>query len=144
MKSANKNTRRLQDFTVNVKYRLSGLWITVMLCYIYGDIFSLFVPGRIRDIINGNWGFGTTTPLKLLIASIMMAIPAAMIFLSLVLKPKINRWINIIFGTIYTVIMILTILDSINPWWVFYIFLGVVELVITSIIVWQAWNWPTQ
>jgi hypothetical protein len=28
--------------------------------------------------------------------------------------------------------------------WAFYIFLGVVEVVLTALIVWYAWNWPRQ
>ena len=38
---------------------------------------------------------------SLLSASILMMIPAVMVFLSLTLKPKVNRWANIILGTVY-------------------------------------------
>lgn len=138
------NSGVLQDLKVNVKIRLSALWAAVMFCYIYGDIFSMFVPGTIKDLINGKMGLGTTTPLKLLIISIVMAIPASMVFLSLLLKPAINRWVNIVLGVVYTIIMILTLLDSIGSWWIFYQFLGIVEMIITLMIVRLAWKWPKQ
>ncbi len=144
MNSNKTNANDLEDFKVNVKIKLSALWVTVMLCYIYGDIFALFVPGQIEGMINGNMGIGPTTPLKLFAASILMAIPAIMVFLSLTLKPKINRWMNIIFGVVYTIIIILTNLSSIDLWWTFDIFLGIVDIVITSIIVLYAWKWPKQ
>jgi hypothetical protein len=67
------------------------------------------------------------------------AIPAAMIFLSVSLNPKLNRWLNIVFGTIYTVIILITMWD-----WAFYIFYGVVEVIFTVLVVWYAWNWPRE
>ena len=138
------STKILDDVKVNVRIKLSALWVTVMLCYIYGDFFSFFVPGHIETLNEGNMGIGPTTPFKLLMVSILMTIPAIMVFLSVALKPAISRWINIIFGSIYTVIMIATILTTIDPWWIFYIFLGIIEMVITSLIVWYAWTWPKQ
>jgi ABC-type Co2+ transport system permease subunit len=63
-----------------------------------------------------------------------------MVFLSLALKPDLNRWANIILGVIYTLIILITMPGS----WAFYIFLGIVEGVLTALIVWYAWNWPKQ
>jgi hypothetical protein len=81
---------------------------------------------------------GPTTQGILLGTSAMMAIPSVMVFLPLVLKPRLNRWLNIIFGAIYTVIMLITMPGE----WMFYIFLGVIEIVLTTLIVWYAWKWP--
>jgi hypothetical protein len=69
----------------------------------------------------------------------MMAIPSVMVFLSVALKPNLNRWVNIIFGVIYTVIILITMWD-----WAFYIFFGIIEVVLRTLIVWYAWNWPRQ
>jgi hypothetical protein len=52
----------------------------------------------------------------------------------------IGRWVNIILGVIYTVIMLITMPGA----WAFYIFLGIVEVALTALIVWYAWNWPKQ
>ena len=79
------NTNQLEDFKINVKFKLSALWTAVMFCYIYGDYFSLYVPGQIEDFMNGKTLL--TSPLKLLAASVLMTIPPLMIFLSLTLKP---------------------------------------------------------
>ncbi|HMG91066.1 MAG TPA: DUF6326 family protein [Chryseolinea sp.] len=136
------NTNQLEDFKINVKFKLSALWTAVMFCYIYGDYFSLYVPGQIEDFINGKTLL--ISPLKLLAASVLMTIPPLMIFLSLTLKPSINRWSNVIFGTIYTIIMMLIALDSLQPWWAFMVFFAIVEIMITSAIVRFAWKWPKQ
>ncbi|AFD07670.1 DUF6326 family protein [Solitalea canadensis] len=102
-----KNPTILEDFKINVKFKLSALWVSVMFCYIYGDFFSLFVPGRIENLMNGNSGAGSTTPIKILMFAILMTLPSLMVFLSLALRPKINRWIIIIMGLFYTIVMIL-------------------------------------
>lgn len=143
--NSNKNsTTALEDVKINVKLKLSALWASVMFCYIYGDFFSLFVPGRIDSLMNGNSGIGNTTPLKLLMFALLMTLPSIMVFLSLVLKPKINRWANVSMGIFFTAIMVLVIATSIGKWMIFYIFLGVIEIVITLLIVWYAWSWPKQ
>lgn len=141
----NKNhTKDLEDFKINVKFKLSALWASAMFCYIYGDFFTLFVPGRIQSLMNGNSGAGTTTPVKLLIFAVLMSLPSVMVFLSLMLKPKVNRLTNIILGIFFTAIMVLIVSTSFDNWNAFYIYLGVVEIVITSLIAWQAWVWPKQ
>lgn len=132
----------LEDFKINVKFKLSALWSAVMFCYIYGDYFSLYVPKKIEGFINGETMLDS--PLKLFAASILMVIPSLMVFLSLVLRPKINKWLNIIFGTIYTTIMVLIAITSISPWWTFYVFLAIVESCITALVILFAWKWPKQ
>ena len=69
----------------------------------------------------------------------MLAIPSVMIFLSVALKPNLNRWLNIIFGVIYTVIILITMWFS-----AVYLFFGIIEVVLTGLVVWYAWNWPKQ
>lgn len=133
----------LEDIKINVKIKLAALWTSVMFCYVYGDFFSLFVPGRIQRLMEGNSGAGETTPTMLLAYAILLALPALMVFLSVALKAKINRIVNIIMGVLYSLVMILVVSTSISEWMTFYIFLGVVEIILTSIIVWQAVKWPT-
>ena len=31
----------LKDFQINVKIKLSALWVSLMFCYVYGDYFQL-------------------------------------------------------------------------------------------------------
>ncbi|MCI0752086.1 MAG: DUF6326 family protein [Flammeovirgaceae bacterium] len=136
------NQSRFEDFKVNTKIKLSALWTAVMFCYVYGDFFTLFVPGRIENLMAGNSGAGETTPIKLLMFAILMTLPSVMIFLSLILKPKVNRWANILVGLFFTAIMILVTAASISEWMIFYIYLAVVEIILTSLVVWNAWMWP--
>lgn len=137
-----KKRNDLADFKVNVKLTLSALWASVMFCYVYGDYFSFYVPKNMEKLANGESLLDS--PVKLFLASVLMAVPALMIFLSIVLKPAINRWLNILLGIFYTAIMILIAFTSIAPWWSFYVFLAIIEIVITSFIIWYAWKWPKQ
>ncbi|WP_409417199.1 DUF6326 family protein [Flavobacterium sp. PS2] len=134
------NTSRFEDFKVNVRIKLSALWASVMFCYIYGDYFSLYVPNKIQGFVSGENMLDS--PIKLFAATILMVIPSLMIFLSILLKPKLARLLNIIFGIIYTAIMLLIAATTLAPWWAFYVFLALVESVITVVIVWQAYKWP--
>ncbi len=128
-----------EDVKVNVKIKLSALWASLVLCYLYGDYFGLYKPGSLQSMLDGQMGpLGPTTQGVLLGTSIMMAIPCVMVFLSLVVPPKINRVANVALGLVYTAIMILTMPGA----WVFYLFFGVVEIALSLAIVGFAWKWP--
>ncbi|HKO57244.1 MAG TPA: DUF6326 family protein [Thermoanaerobaculia bacterium] len=130
----------MENIEVPVKIKLAALWASVMFLYIYADYFGLYIPGRMQSMLNGKMGpFGPTTQGILLFTSVMMAIPSVMIFLFVALKPRWNRWLNIIFGVAYTLIIMRTMWD----WW-FYIFYGVIEITLTGLVVWYAWKWPVR
>ena len=130
----------LDDIKIHVRIKLSALWTSVMFCYIYADYFGLYVPGKLQGMLAGKMApLGPTTQGVLVGTSVMLAVPSVMVFLSLVLKPNLNRWVNIILGMIYTVIILITMWD-----WAFYIFYGIIEVVLTTLIVWYAWKWPKQ
>jgi hypothetical protein len=137
MNTINKTTEK-EDVKINVKMKLSALWVALMLLYIYADIFHLFMPGHIEKIMEGFMGPFPVTQGSLLSAAILMMIPAVMVFLSLTLKSKVNRWANIILGVLYTFV---NISNLIGETWAFYIFLCVVEIALTLLIVGYAWKW---
>ena len=134
------NTTAFEEFKVNTRIKLAALWTAVMFCYIYGDYFSLYVPAKINGFISGDNLLNS--PVKLLAAAILTAVPSLMILLSLVLPPALARWMNFIFGIFYTAIMLLIAFTTLAPWWSFYVFLALLEVVLTSMAVWYAIKWP--
>lgn len=132
-------TKQLEDFKVNIRIKLSALWTAVMFCYIYGDYFELYVPQKIDGLLSGQNMLNT--PIKLFTATFILAVPALMIFLSLMLSPKIAKWLNIGIGMFFTIFTLLVGISSISEWKMFYVFLSLLESIITFIIIWQAWNW---
>jgi hypothetical protein len=75
----------------------------------------------------------------LLAASAYVAIPSIMVFLSLALRARVSRWINIALGAIYAVTIIAS---AIGEGWAHSIFLSVLEVALVLLIVWLAWSWP--
>ena len=127
---------------MDMKVKLSTLWIFVVFNYLYCDVISLMDPELLKQFITGNIGGIEVTEVFLLGAAILMEISIAMVILSRVLKYRANRWANIIAGSIKTVVMILLFVGSSPP--LYYIFFGVIEIACTSLIVWYAWKWPKQ
>ena len=140
MNSEKKTATILEDVKINIKIKLSALWATVMFIYLYVDVFGFFKPGVIEDAIAGKvWTF-QITQVWLLGVIILMTIPSLMVFLSLILPAKANRWTNIIVGILYIVV---TLGMTIGESYVFYIFGSIVETVLLLLIVVYAWKWPT-
>ena len=129
-----------EDFKINVKLVLSALWSSVMFLYIYGDYFELYVPGKVEGLLNGQNIL--RTPFKLLFATIILTLPSLMISLSLMMRPKWNRFVNISIGLFLTLFTLLVGVSSFTEWKTFYVMLSFLESIITSIIVWAAWHWP--
>ncbi|RXJ51323.1 DUF6326 family protein [Gelidibacter gilvus] len=142
MKTSTNKSNHLIDFKINIKIKLAGLWTATTLCYLYGDYFQLYIPGQVESLISGENALDS--PVMLFIASVILAIPPIMIFLSLVLKPTLNRILNIAFGLLFTIMMVLIAINSFTPWYAFYLFLGIVEAILTFIIVWVAFKWPRE
>ena len=130
----------LDDLKVHVKLKLSALWAALMFCYVYGDYFGLYVPGKLQGMLEGNGPIGPVSQATLVATSILLAIPGVMVFLSLVLPPRFNRWLNIVLGVFYIAIVLVTMPGA----WDFYILLGCIEIVLTALIVRYAWRWPRQ
>ncbi len=130
----------LKNQEVGIKVKLAALWSSVTFCYLYGDYFELYTPDKINSLITGENILDS--PTKLLVASMLLAIPSLMVALSVVLGPKITRFLNILFGTLFTVMMIFIGVNSMVKWYSFYVFLAFLESAITITIVWYAYKWP--
>lgn len=130
----------LENYKVNIRIQLSALWASVMFCYIYGDYFELYVPGKVTALLDGSNMLDS--PIKLFLATFILAIPAFMIFLSLILSPILTKWLNIAIGLFMTLITLLVGITSISAWKSFYVFLSFLESLLTIIIIVKSWSWP--
>ncbi|MBQ4846142.1 DUF6326 family protein [Pseudoalteromonas sp. MMG005] len=128
---------KFEDFKINVKLKVSALWIAVMFCYVYGDYIQIYVPGIMAKAMEVNSSI--ETQLQFLAVAVLMVVPSVMVFFTLVLKPTINRWVNIIVSMLFILMLVATNLTE--TWW-FYLFLTVVEVAISVAIVLYAWHWP--
>jgi hypothetical protein len=138
--SSKRATRVFEDVRISTKMKLAALWTVVMFCYIEGDFTSFFPPGGyIQQSLAGKMGPFPVTQLTLLAGSVFITIPCIMVFLSLIMKPKMNRTINIIVAAFYTIVNAISFLTTT---WAYFIFYGIVESVLTILIIRYAWKWP--
>lgn len=129
----------LQNFKINRKFKLAALWATVTFCYLYGDYFELDVLKKVEGLMTGiNM---LDSPTKLFIAAFLLLIPALMVCLSVILKLFLNRMSNITLGIFFTLFVALVGVSSISDWRSFYVFYAIVEICLTSLIVWYVWHW---
>lgn len=120
---------------MNVKSKLSALWIVVMMNMLIADIYSIMVvlvnrttpdiPGDVKKIMA--------------IAVILTNIPILMIYFSKVLTYKVNRFANIIAGFL-TILYIVAGGDlSLH-----YIIAAVIEVAFLILIIRISWKWSNR
>ena len=129
----------LEDTKVNVKLKLATLWTSMMFLYIYVDYFALYMPHKIDDLLKGIVFKFSITQGFLLAALTSVSIPSLMIFLSVALPAKVNRWVNIILATLY---IPFTLFNLAGETWMHMVYAAVVEVVLLCLIIRYAWKWP--
>jgi len=132
--------RSLEDWKVPVKVKLALLWASLMSLYIYNDYFSLYQPGTIANMSAGRMGpLGPATAVVMIAVSLLLAIPALMIFLSAALPPGPCKWLNVLLALAYSAIEALTITRPVPS----YRIAVALEIAVTLLIVWHALRWPS-
>jgi len=142
MKTKN-NTILLEDKKVNVKAKLAFLWVALMFLYIYNDIFSLYQPGHVAELVEGQLEGVQFTQTLLFGAAILMALPSFMVLFSLTLKSRANRLVNIIIGIFHVVVLIGTQFVGEGETWYYWRLNELFEALFLVLIIWTAWKWPT-
>lgn len=131
----------LEDVRVGVRLKISALWIAMLFLFAYGDIFGFFNPGQIEEVISGEISGIEITQVFLLAVSVYIAIASVMIFLSLVLRPTVCRWTNIVLAILYSVSIVASAIGETDA---YYLFLSTAEIAMLLLIVRYAWTWPRQ
>lgn len=129
----------LEDIQINVKLKIAALWASFMFLYIYVDYFHLYMPGSIKDILEGKMYVFDITQVALLIGLVSVAIPAVMIFLSVALSAEVNRRTNIMVAAIY---IPYTLFNLAGEAWIHMFFGASVEVILLLLIIYNAWKWP--
>jgi hypothetical protein len=143
MNSNKKTHRMLEDVKINVKIKLSVLWIALMFFYLYNDVLTFFRRDHVEEILTGEIAGIQITPAFMLAAAILMSIPILMTFLSLALPARVNRPINIIVGIFHIVVLFGSFAGP-GELWAYFALYMIFEGVLIALIVWYAWKWPIQ
>ena len=131
--------RQFEPSTVSVRIKISALWTAMLFVFAYVDIFSLYRPDVRADIEAGQIGGFTVNQSFLLGTTIYVVIPSLMVFAALVLRPRVNRIVNIALSIIYA----LTIIAGAIGEWNYYILGSAIEVALLAAIGYYAWTWPT-
>jgi hypothetical protein len=131
---------KLEPASVNVRIKISALWTLMLFVFIYVDHYSFFRADVRADIEAGKIGGFTINQTFLLATTAYIVIPALMVFLSLILPPKVNRIANIALGVFYA----LTIVAGAIGEWNYYILGSAIELMALATIAYYAWTWPKE
>ena len=117
-----------------VRIKLSGLWTALMLTYLLGDVLRIFSG----DFIAGEIGGMQISQGLYLGLAVIMVIPVIMVFLSLTLPYKANRWVNIILAIFFFGFNLVGLPTYPSLYDKFLIIVG---LVFNGLTVWYAWKW---
>lgn len=121
------------------KVLLSTIWIFATFNFLYCDVLSLMDPELLKQYLTGRVNGMEFSQGFLLGAAILVEIPIAMVLLSRVLKYRVNRWANIIAGTVMTLVQAASLFAGTPA--MYYVFCSVLEITSTVLIVWFAWTW---
>ncbi|MBA3690847.1 MAG: hypothetical protein H0W82_05480 [Actinobacteria bacterium] len=123
---------------VDIRLRLSALWIAMLFIFVYVDLFSLYRPDVRADLenqkifvfdINQTFLFGVT---------LYIIIPSLMVYLTLVMGRQLSRIVNMTAAAIYA----LTIVGGAVGEWNYFIVGSIVEALLLAVVVHHAWTWP--
>lgn len=125
---------------VDIRSRLSTLWIFVLFNMAFADIIGYIEPGALQAMLAGDFGFEMTTAV-LVVISLVQAIPIAMIAVSrLLANQRLNRWANVGAGA-----LTLLYVTGGGSWEsVSYIVFAAIEIGGLLAIIWSAWKWSAQ
>ncbi len=139
--SAATKARQYQDTRIDVKLVLSALWIAMLIVFAYVDIFGFLRADVLRAALDGRMAAAgiMVDQVFLVFTTVYILIPTLMVFLSLVLRPRVNRIVNIVVALVYAVSIIAS---CIGEEWVYYLLGSVLEVVLLIAIVRTAWTWP--
>ena len=130
--NTNKESARIME---DVQIKMSALWVALMFVWQQGDVLRLYSG----DFIMGEdvTGEMISQELMWMASAIWMTIPVIMLFLSLTLPYKANRWANLIVGIFFVVLNLIGLPSYPLGYDLFFIIVG---LVFNVLIVWYAWS----
>lgn len=141
LRASGKPRRQLRDNPVDVRLILSALWVSTLVVFAYVDIFGFFRADVLVAAMDGRvatTGF-SVDQVFLLTTTAYIIVPALMVVLSLVIRPRALRVITIVTALLYLVSIVVS---CIGETWIYYIVGSAVEVVLLAVMVRVAWLWP--
>jgi uncharacterized membrane protein HdeD (DUF308 family) len=127
-----------------LKIKISVLWLFYAVALIAYVTLEGFEPGALQQVMDGKIDGMEITPELMLLFAILFLAPLVMAVLSLTLKYKANRWTNITVGTVFVIIQIAALAETLAQPSAWAILMEISKLIAPALILWYAWKWPKQ
>ena len=102
----------------------------------------MYQPGHVAELAEGYLEGVHFTQTLLFGAAVLMAFPSFMVLLSLILKARVNRLVNIVAGIFHIVVLIGTQFVGEGETWIYWRFNELLQALFLMLIIWSAWKWP--
>lgn len=122
------------------KIKISVLWLFASIAFLAHQIIVLMEPGVIAQLMAGIAEGQKISPGMILFSAILILVPMMMAFLSLTLKDSLNRWLNIIVGTVFAVIWFISVIEATRSAYWGGALMTLSAVVASALIVWYAWK----
>lgn len=122
--------------SVDPRLKISALWVAMLFVVAYVDIFAFYRPDRHAEIERGRVGGFDIGQGFLVFTTMYIVVPSLMVYLSLVMAPRMNRNVNIAVAAFYA----LTIVGAAIGEWAYYLFGSAIELLLLFAVVHHARN----
>lgn len=122
------------------KIKVSVLWLFASFAFLAHQVILLLEPGIIAQLMAGIAEGQKITPGTILFSSILMLVPMVMAFLSLTLKGSLNRWLNLIAGTVFTVLWSISVIEAAQSEYWGGALMTLSAAAASALIVWYAWK----
>ena len=122
---------------LDVRIKLAALWTSMLFVFGYVDIFGLYRPDTRASLAAGEIGGFTVDQAFLAVTTAYIVIPSLMVYGALVLRPRLNRTVNLVLSGVYA----LTIVAGAIGEWGYYVFASVVEVALLAAVARHAWRW---
>ena len=129
---------RLEPSPVNVRVKISALWMSMLFVFAYVDLFSLYRPDFRADVEAGEVGGFAVNQTFLLATTAYVVIPSLMVLCVLVLRPRLNRILNIALAIVYAVSIVAGTIGE----WTYYVLGSLIEATLLAAVVFYSWTWP--
>lgn len=124
---------------MNKRSLLSNLWLFATINYLFCDLVGLMDATMLNQYLTGNVGGMTLSSSFLLGASMLMEVPIIMILLSRLMDYKWNRRLNLVSGSLMTLVQVATLFMG-KPT-NYFLFFSSIEITTTLFIVYTSCNW---
>jgi len=131
--------KNLDEQVVNTRIKIAGLWTSMLFVFAYVDIFAFFRKDILEGALAGKVGEFDANQVFFVFTTVYILIPCLVLFLTLVLKAKTSRIVNITTSAIY----VLTIIGAAaGETWTYYLLGSAVEVLLLVSIIWFSVKWP--